>query len=393
MPKRKGLRGSVFRKGEWFVVSFPLPAEADERDPNTGKRLYKKLPWERYATEDDAYQRLLELNQLYRSGSFVPPEKQTVGQYLAEWLDSKRSQIRPTSVQRYRYDLEPAMTGIGNVQLVKLDRLVIERWHAWMRDQGYSTSQQARAHDKLSSALNAAVRARRIPFNVCREVPTPKHRHERGREMTAAEARLFLTTAHDPANNRRVTVPPLIWDLLLETGCRGGEALALRWSAVDLSRSEIAIETTLTKDEDGQYVIGRDPKTRASRRRVPISDALVSSLRTYKAAQNEQRLRFGTAWHDNDLVFPRPDGKPMRPHVLWQRFKRIVSIAGLPVDLTPHSLRHTAASLMIDRGVDYNVVKVLLGHESITTTLDRYSHVTTGARRSAVAALRQAIDG
>lgn len=393
MPSRKGLKGSVFqratRSGRSWIASYPLPAETD---PETGKRRYPKL-WEAFYTEDEAWSQLIAWNQQHRTGTLTPPERQTVAEYLAEWLETKRGRLRASTLNRYHYDLAPVIAGIGDVPLNKLDRIVIERWHAWMREQSYSTNQQMRAHGKLSSALQAAVRSHRIPYNVCTEVSTPQHRSEGKRAFTVDELRRFLETAHDPANNHRVTVSPLIWGVMLATGCRGGEVLALTWSDLNLERGELEIRRTITRDEQSGWTIGDDPKTRASRRRVPLPEHLIVKLRAHRAHQNTQRLRMGVHWSDNDLVFPRADGRLIRPHVLWQRFKRILVLARLPDNLTPHSLRHTAATLMIERGVDYNTVKSLLGHESITTTLDRYAHVTTETRRRAIDEIRRALDG
>lgn len=397
--RRKGLRGSVFYKSGSlpYVVSFPLPPEADERDPDTGKRLYRKLPWERYPDEDSAYARLLELNTLYRSGSFVPPEKQTIGQYLEEWLatrerDVERGELRASTLERYRYAVKPAARGLRDVPLARLDRLHIQRWHAWMVAEGYSSYQQREAHTVLSAALNAALRARRIQFNACREAPAPKHAGRKGDAMSVEEVNVFLAYVKGVGHRQQVVIAPLIWDVMLETGIRGGEALALRWQHIDLEHAELAIDATLTK-VDGRFVIGDGPKTEAGRRRIPITDGLVARLRAHKAEQNEARLRLGSHWQDNDLVFPRKNGAPILPSNLWQRFKRVCRTLGLSPRYSPHSLRHTAATLMLERGVPWEVVRDILGHENIATTLGVYGHVSTKAKRDAIAGLRRLLDG
>ncbi|WP_231929286.1 tyrosine-type recombinase/integrase [Micromonospora inositola] len=93
-------------------------------------------------------------------------------------------------------------------------------------------------------------------------------------------------------------------------------------------------------------------------------------LTAYKARRAAWRLAAGTDWPDTRLFFVRPDGEPWHPNAVTQRFRRLVKRAGLP-PIRLHDLRHGAATLAPDAGVDIKVVSDQLGHS--TTTLTRAS--------------------
>ncbi len=104
-------------------------------------------------------------------------------------------------------------------------------------------------------------------------------------------------------------------------------------------------------------------------------------------AQAEERLRLGVAWEENDLVFANEVGRPIEAQNLRNRsFWPLLVRAGLP-RIRFHDLRHTAATLMLGRGVHPKVVSEMLGHSQISITLDLYSHVTPTMQRQATAAL------
>lgn len=83
-------------------------------------------------------------------------------------------------------------------------------------------------------------------------------------------------------------------------------------------------------------------------------------------------------WEDNDLVFPSSVGTPLRRGNLTRRFKKLLSTASLPTEVRFHDLRHTCATLLLSQGFNAKFVQELLGHATISITLDTYSHVLPG---------------
>jgi integrase len=119
----------------------------------------------------------------------------------------------------------------------------------------------------------------------------------------------------------------------------------------------------------------------------------VEALKRHKTRQNEERLRAGTRWQDNDYVFPNTIGKLLDPRGLRRRwFDKVLERAGLP-HIRFHDTRHTAATLLLLQGVHPKVVSAMLGHASIASTLDLYSHVLPDTQRDASAAMERLFNG
>jgi Phage integrase family len=119
------------------------------------------------------------------------------------------------------------------------------------------------------------------------------------------------------------------------------------------------------------------PKNKASRRCVPLSKTAAAALRAYRTRQYEERLRLGELWQDHDLVFPNRVGKPMDHGNLYDReYKPLLDKAGLGgKGFTFHSLRHTFATELFNQRKRPKIIQSMLGHSSITQTMDTYSHL------------------
>jgi integrase len=159
--------------------------------------------------------------------------------------------------------------------------------------------------------------------------------------------------------------------LALTTGARIGEILALHWDDAEPDRATMRIARTLSEAKGGpRFTTPKSGKGRS----VKLTALAVEALHRHRARQNEERLRAGGAWCDNDLVFTTRLGTPyQRVHLEKRHFRPLLAQADLP-RITLHDLRHTAATLLLSEGVHPKLVQELLGHSSIAITLDRYSH-------------------
>jgi integrase len=180
--------------------------------------------------------------------------------------------------------------------------------------------------------------------------------------------------------------------LALVTGLREGELLGLRWSDVDLDAGTVTVRGSMQPDEHGRRVID-ETKTRSSRRLVVLPRLRVAALVRHRSVQPRERLRAGPRWEELGLVFPNPVGRPALPQNLLQRsLYPLLERAGLP-RLRFHDLRHSAATLLLARGVHPKVVSELLGHTQIGITLDLYSHVSATMLRHAADAFDELLGG
>ena len=167
---------------------------------------------------------------------------------------------------------------------------------------------------------------------------------------------------------------------------RRSEILGLKWTDVDLEASTLSVQRSL--DTDGTF---NPPKRNKSRRTVKLTGQTVEALKSHRARQNEERLSLGSLWEDHGLVFPNQLGKPMTPDNLYHRgFKPLLEKAGLS-GFTFHSLRHTCATLLLSKSVNPKIVQEMLGHATISQTMDTYSHVMPGMSDVAAEAIESAL--
>jgi integrase len=163
-------------------------------------------------------------------------------------------------------------------------------------------------------------------------------------------------------------------------GLRQGEILGLRWSDVDVETSTLRVAQAL------QRVNGRlefvEPKSRRSRRTIPMPPTVARALRAHRSRQLEERIAVGPRWRESDLVFTTSIGTPLDSRNVTRRFQAALERASLP-RLRFHDLRHTAASLMLAQGVPARVVMETLGHSQISLTMNTYSHVVPALQREA----------
>ena len=133
-----------------------------------------------------------------------------------------------------------------------------------------------------------------------------------------------------------------------------------------------------------------EPKTEKSRRVVPLPRQVTEVLRGHRVEQAAERLRLGAAWSDLGLVFPNEVGGYWEPRNVARSFARLVKTVGLGPEVTPHTIRHSTATALLEAGTSMRVVQELLGHSSYAITADVYSHVGANQQREAAQRLETA---
>lgn len=176
--------------------------------------------------------------------------------------------------------------------------------------------------------------------------------------------------------------------LAINTGMRLGEVFGLKWSDVDFQNKVINIQRSLSSTAT-QGLILEDPKTKGSRRRIPITANVTNVLTTYRENQKQFADLLGDVFQNTeDLAFCNSYGKPMSPSNFSRRFfKKITKKTGINNRFSFHDLRHTHATLLLQQGVNIKVISERLGHSSINITLDTYSHIMPSMQETAVQTL------
>lgn len=166
-------------------------------------------------------------------------------------------------------------------------------------------------------------------------------------------------------------------------GMRRSEVLGLRWSAVDLDTGTLSVRR-------GRVAVGSDtveggPKSKRSRRDLPLPADVTEALRALKTAQKREALALGVAWSEERLVAVRQDGEPLRPESFTDEFQRLRARAGLP-RIKLHGLRNTSVSLMLDQGHPPHIVAAWHGHDP-AVALSIYADVKADELRAVGASL------
>jgi len=304
-----------------------------------------------------------------------------VAQYLTKWLEEvARPRIQPSTYvsyeQKARLYLLPAL---GRVQLSVLTPQHVQAMMNAMTERGLSPRTVQFTRAVLRKALNQAVKWSLAARNVAALTEAPSvPRHEMG-ALSPEEARRFLDVIRDDRLEALYTVAVAL-------GLRQGEALGLRWSDLDLNGGVLQVRVALQRLPRQPYRLV-EPKTRRSRRSLPLDPSLTAALRKHRARQQMEKLACGPGWRDEwGLVFTTPDGGPLSKHTLIPQFKKHLTRAGLPA-VRFHDLRHSCASLLVAQGVHPRVVMEMLGHSTIATTMNTYSHVLPQATRDAATLL------
>jgi len=174
-----------------------------------------------------------------------------------------------------------------------------------------------------------------------------------------------------------------LYYLALVTGMREGELLALKWENIDLENGVLNVKFNLKRIPGGGLTIDK-PKTLSSIRSIKLGSATVEVLRSQK--QKLDKEKENEYWNDEGFVFPSSVGTAVDPSNLLKQFRKLLREAGLP-KIRFHDLRHTAASLMLNNGVDVLVASQRLGHAKPSITLDVYGHLMPSMQSEAATIL------
>jgi integrase len=231
----------------------------------------------------------------------------------------------------------------------------------------------------LHRALKDALLMGLVYRNVTDMVRAPRRSSREMMTLTDEQARTLLTAAEQ----ERFAA---LYVLAVTTGMREGELLGPRWQDLDFDRASLHVRVNV-QEANGRFIIA-EVKTAYSRRNIALTKVAIEALRSHRARQHEEWLALGGAWNSAlDLVFPNSLGGIMVPgHLAKRSFKRLLGQVGLP-DRRFHDLRHTAAILLLSRGVHPKVVSEMLGHADISITLRMYTHVTPHMQQAAVSVM------
>jgi integrase len=272
--------------------------------------------------------------------------------------------LKKSTLRYYTFQLDKRIyPAFGSCSLFDLSRVRIESLLTNLRQQGIASSTIRGVRATVSAILQSAVERGYLDRNVAHGIRIRETDAKRERRFyTPPQVRQLLAELSEPSRT--------IVQLAVLTGLRIGEILALRWKRVNLLRNTIEVAETFSEGEFGA------PKTRSSKRVIPMSTTLRGVLETHRA---------GTARSlPDDLVFSTSKGTPLSPQNLYNRDLAPACDRIQQPRVSWHSFRHTHATLLTEVGESIKTAQSLLGHSDLGTTLNTYSHVIPDSQRRAV---------
>jgi integrase len=425
-PKLRRADGSWNPKhGTWYF-GLELP-----RGPG-GKRR-PRMRRGGFESRDAAQAAYDEAKAMIRRGG-DPANRELAGDYLRKWLD-ERIDLKATARRTYGITVNTYLIPLlGHVEMTQLQADDVGKVFATIREwnDSLAAGKPVRPHQRhvgpeamqriravLRAALNDAVDDGILGFNPAmrKRVRMETVRKWKPLAWTPAREAVFWKAYRDRLSKDTTTrgdraylvwrnmdlrpVPAMVWtpdqagkflayatghrlcdmfELIMLTAIRRGEACGLARDHVDLDASELLVGAE--RVQVGWEVVQQDPKSEAGWRPIALDDREKALLRKISAGQAEERLAWGDDWQETGLVFTVEDGRPVHPDAVSDTFGRLAFAAGLP-PVRVHDLRHAWASYALSGGISPAVVQQRLGHSTIKLTLDTYTTVLNDLARTA----------
>ena len=300
----------------------------------------------------------------------------------------------PSSISFYKYMSDDLVSYFGRKKLNSIDAEAVKRYIKFLNTEATSKNGEPLApttiqhhFGTLRNIMQYARRFHYIQFDPCQDL-SQKEKPHRGKKkvdfLPPAQAQRFIQCVADE---------PLYWQCLLNvlitTGLRRGEAVGLQWGDIDSDKLTISISRNVSIDKDSpeKYHIG-DTKT-GEDRVVPISLRLYTLLMSFK---REQESKYQAALMPSAFIFCSDANPyaPLYPTTVTRHVSKFIKRHNLP-NVSPHDLRHTAATLALESGADLKQVQELLGHKDASTTMQFYAGVTDEAKRRTVEGIESII--
>ena len=348
---------TVVRKGKEYT--YWEARITTGRDPGTGRQVQRSFTGK---TQKEVREKMQAAAVAVNTGSYVTPQKMTVGQWMDTWAADYLGAAKPATVTIYKNNIKnhikPALGAVG------LSDLHPHMVQTFINGLELSPASVRLAYKVLHMALEKAVKLEYIPKNPAAGSELPKLEQKEIHPLDDQQVAALLNAA------KGGDIEYLIIAALF-TGCRLSELLGLTWEAVDFKQGTITINKQLARPEHRGATPFISPKNGKPRTISPATSVMATLNR-----QIEQQLKAGPLW-DNmyHVVFSTEIGEPLDQWKAEKEFSAVLEAAGL-TGIRFHDLRHSYAVNAIRAGDDIKTIQGNLGHASAAFTLDRYGHFT-----------------
>lgn len=370
------MTGSLQTKNDKYYIVLNLTQQGKRRQ----KWISTNLPVK--GNKRRAEQLLREALQQYQQQSGNTFCDTLFSDYVRYWLEQVRRRVDEVTWQGYdalaRCHILPYFDKCG-LLLQELTRADLQTYLDEMASDGRKdgrgglSARSIRLHKNiLHQTLNEALKNGLISNNPCQLLDLPSvPRYEAHFYDEQQLQRLLQAAKDDP-------LYPLI-QLAMIYGLRRSELLGLKWDSIDFVRKTLTIRHTVSKVT--KAVAKDKAKTASSYRSFPLTEEAAQIIQQAKAEETQNRRLMGTAYQENDYVFKWSDGRPFPPDYVTHHFSRLLKNHDLP-HIRFHELRHSCASLLLNRGFTLKDVQEWMGHSDISVTANIYGHLDIARKQS-----------
>lgn len=314
-------------------------------------------------------------------GIFTKPERIRLDDWFSTWMNEyKAFELKKGTIENYKRNYRLYISPyLGNCYVKEIRAEHLQKLYNDLMRAGYSYGVINLCAGILSGMFTQLMRNDIIMKNPVKLANLPKkEKRPKRRVLTDEEQQLFLKYAATSTFYN-------LYRLALATGLRIGELTSLTWKDIDFENECLTVTGTLKYFKDTGFYKDT-PKSDSGNRTVPLLPSICKMLKHVRREQNKERLSAGNKWRPvkglEHLVFTTKTGEPLKKRTIAYDIDHITDeINENEKDIphfekfSPHTLRHTFATRALENGIPPKVVQEILGHSSITMTLDLYTHV------------------
>ena len=337
-----------------------------------------------YGTVADVKIRDAELTKkYYHTGNVANVKDITFAQYSDLFIKKYcEGNIGLTTINNYKRLLKYILPYIGHFKLTKINHIILDEMYKKLRQgvkgKELSYNSMYDYYKIINVMFNQAMNWEFIDQNPNLKVKKLKKEKTEQKFYDLEQVSKLLSCLE----NENIKYKALII-LALDSGARRGEICALKWNDLDFNTGSLKIDNSL-KVVKG-IVDEKKAKTESSNRIIYLSSATLDVLKEYKKWQDNYIQKIGKQWKNENRIFTDEFGGYMNPGTCYRIFTKITKKYGLE-HIRFHDLRHTSASLLIHKGINFKAVSQRLGHSNINITNDIYTHIFESDKvKSAVA--------
>lgn len=376
------MSGNVSRRGngEW---EYRFEAGAD---PLTGRR--RRITKSGFATKREAVRAMHEAINAHVQGRLVRRNRRSVADFLNEWHAAIRGALRATTWTNYRDYLDAyVIPVIGDTPLQDLTAVRLNLLYSHLLERGRVKSPGGLApktvqnvHRMLHRALRDAVKWGQLPRNYAEDAEPPRVGRPRPKVWSTTQLGRFVEAVREDRFYA-------LWLLVATTGLRRGELAGLRVGDIDFETRTVS--PSAPRVVVAGYALQSEAKTSSGVRNLALDPDTLRALREYVETWARERHLLG---QDTELLFVRPDGRPLHPDTITSLFHEHCRRAGLS-RIRLHDVRHSYATAALKAGIPAKVISERLGHSTAAFTLQTYTHVIPGMDATAADTVAQLILG